>query len=226
MNLAELRTEIRDITNTDSNSFTDTDLDRKLNLEYKTIIGDIMASCGNTNSFVCQAYIDLENASLKVEGEVGYNGEYPLPDDCLAPLRVEVKYDETQRPMTVYDQSQNDYSEFVANDMKGMTNKMRFVRNSVFIRPLPEKFVENGYFIEYVGLPDDLSATTDSPDFTALHHDVLILSTADRYYLKHPEKYNSKIEKKYYEKRQQLLDFFNDRLPRKLNVNGKTENWN
>ncbi len=226
MNLAELRVEIRDITNTDENSFTDTDLDRKLNLEYKTVIGDIMASAGNVNNFVCQAYLDLENASLKVEEEVGYNGEYPFPEDCLAPLRIEVKYDETQRPMTVYDQSQNNYSEFVADDMDGMDHKVRFVRNSAFIRPLPKKFVANGYFIEYVALPSDLSADTDSPDFTALHQDVLILATADRYYLKHPEKYNSKIEKKYYEKRQQLLDFFNDRLEKKLNVNGKRENWN
>ncbi len=226
MKLSEMRTEIRDITNTDSTSFTDTDLDRKLNIEYKDIISDIMQATGNTNDFIAQAYIDLKNASVLSAEDIGYNGEYPLPEDCLAPLRVEVKYDETQRPHTVYDQSQNNYSEFVENDMKGMVKQMRFARNSVFIRPLPTRDVTDGFMIEYIALPSDLSSDTDAPEFSALVHDVLVLATADRYYLKHPEKYNSKIEAKYMDKRDKMKEFFNDRLPKKLNVNGLKENWN
>jgi hypothetical protein len=225
MNLTELRLEVRDITNTDTESFNDVSLDRKLNIEYKSVVSDIMQANGNTNDFVDQAYIDIENAKTKTEGELGYNGEYPLPMDCLVPLRVEVKFKQSQKPMVVYDQSQNNHSEFIESDLEMMPKRIRFVRNSIFVRPLPTEFVKDGLFIEYVSLPEDLSEVSDEPEFSSLFHDVLILATADRYYLKHPEKYNSKIEKKYMEKRMLLKDFFHDRIPKNLNVNGLRENW-
>lgn len=224
MTLSQIRTEIRDLTNTDSTSFTDTDIDRKINIEYKNLVSLILQADG-MNEFVKMQYTDLKKASTLSEGDNGYNGEYGLPCDCVIPLRIEVKYDEDQRPMSVYDQSQNEYSEFVENDLKQLSNKVRFARNSYFIRPLPTKDVTKGIYVEYIAIPDELTDDTDTPDFNSLMHDVLTLAVAVRYYLKHPDKYNSLTEKMYKERKQEMIDFFESRMPRKLNVNAKKENF-
>lgn len=225
MNLAELRTEIRDLTSTDTSTFSDTDIDRKINIEYKKLVSAIIQATGHVNDFVTQAYTDIKSVSGLVPGDLGYNGEYPLPPDCLVPLRVEVKSEDSQRQLTVYDHTQNSLSEFVEGDLNTLVNKMRFMRNSVLIRPLPTENVTNGLFIEYIALPFSISSTTDSPDFVELFHDVLVLAVCNRYSLKHPDKYNPNIEKEFMLQRALMVDFFQDRLPQKKAIKGKRENW-
>lgn len=225
MNLTDLRLEIRDLTSTDETTFTDTTLDRKINIEYKKLVIAIIQATGHTNDFVKQAYTDIKSVTSLVEGDLGYNGEYPLPVDCAVPLRVEVKKDETQIPLTVYDHTQNSLSEFVESDLNTLSNKMRFMRNSILIRPLPTENVTKGLYIEYVAIPSDLSAGTDSPDFLALFHDVLVLAVSNRYFLNHPEKDGTNIKEEFRIQRALMVDFFQDRMPQKKGVKGKREDW-
>ncbi len=224
MQLSDLRTEIRDITNTDTNSYSDTDLDRKLNLEYKRVIHIIMQASGNKNNFGSFAHDDLVKADGLSEGDKGYNGEYPLPTDCLAVIRIEVKYDEDQKPKQVYDQAVNGLSEFVESDLKSVDG-IRFLRNSILLRPLPTKDVTKGLYIEYIALPGKLSNNTDEPNFSELMHDVLILGTARRYYLKHPDKYNELIDVDYRERKEELKEFINDRFQKNLKFKPFKENF-
>lgn len=219
MSFSDQITEIRDLTRTDSTTFPDADIYRKANIVYKNLVVAITDATGHRNSFGKQAYTNLVNYVGLSAGDNGYNGEYALPSDCIIPIRIEVKLEEDQEPVTVYDQSQSEKSEFDSDDLLDGEPRVRFLRNSIFLRPLPESNVTNGMYIEYIGVPDDMDEGTDVPDFLSLFHDVLTLGVCKRFFMKNPQKYANELvnmKSEYADAEFKMVKFFQDRMPKNL----------
>lgn len=219
-------TEIRDLTRTDSTSFTDAAIYRKANIVYKYLAAKISDATGHRNTFGKQAYSDLKGYAALSAGDSGFNGEYALPSDCIIPIRIEAKPEENQLPMVIYDQSESSESEWDSADMLSGELRMRFHRDSIFIRPLPESDVANGLYIEYIGVPADLSTGTDVPEFISLFHDVLTLGVCKRFFMRDPVKYTvelANMKNEYAQAEADMIQFFQDRLPKNLRINSRKE---
>lgn len=226
MNLTAIRTESRWLTKTDTTTYSDTDLDREANIVYARLIMELLQASGHLNEQGNQAYTDfLATAGLSA-GDIGYNGEYPFPLDCLTIKRVEVKYSDSLAPVTLYDASQNTKSEFENLDNFSSANpQMRFFRNSIFIRPLPDTTVTNGLYIEYLKRQSDLSGTSDEADFEANFHDLIPLGVAMRFFIANPEKYNALVDKDFRERMEDFRIWYRDKFPQVIKLTTQPEVW-
>lgn len=221
MNLTSIRTQSRWFTKTDSTTFSDTDIDREANTVYGRLVMEMVQATGHKNDLGAEAYTDFLAETGLVAGDNGYNGEYSFPTDCLVMTRIEAKYDDDSKPVALYDASENINSEFENFDdsFSSANPKVRFFRNSIMIRPLPETTITNGLHIEYIQRQDDLSSITDSPVFEANMHDLVPLGIAIRYFMRNPEKFNALIDNDYKEKLEEFRTWYRDRLPQVLKMN-------
>jgi len=210
--------DIRENTKTNATTFADASLYRKANIVYKNLVTEITQATGHRNSFIKQSYSNLVAVSGLVSGDTGYNGEYALPSDCIIPVRIEVKLADDQLPVPVYDQSENSKSEWVENDLKGDT-KLRFIRNSFLLRPLPTTSVTKGIYIEYISLPEVIDEATDTPEFLSLFHNVLSLGVCKQYFMRDVAKYSQELSfygREYQNAVNIMVKLFQDRLPKNI----------
>lgn len=217
--------DIRENTKTNATTFADASLYRKANIVYKDMIAEITQATGHRNNFIKIEYGDLKAVASLSAGDLGFNGEYPLPSSCLIPVRIEVKPADDQLPVPVYDQSENSKSEWVENDLKGDL-KMRFIRNSILLRPLPTVDVTAGIYWEFIGLPDDLDEATDVPDFLSLFHNVITLGVCEQYFMRDVVKYSQELTfygRKYATATQKMVEFYQDRLPKNIRFSSNAE---
>jgi hypothetical protein len=222
-------TEIRSLTRTNSTSFTDADIYRKANIVYKEIQSEIIQATGQRNSFIKQTRTNLIKADGLSEGDIGYNGEYGLPSDCIIPVRIEAKLENDLIPTVVYDQSSNPTSEWVEDDLdrySASNPRIRFIRNSILLRPLPKSNVDKGLYIEYIGNPTELSGENLNADFLPLFYDVINLGVAKRFFLSDVTKYTSDlvaIRDEYEKATRRMIVFFQDRMPKNLRFSSNAE---
>ena len=228
MDVTALISEIRFITKTDTDSFSDAMILSGLNLHESEIIMDILRVQTERNTTGNIVKYDLISTNGLAEGAIGYNGEFPFPVDMLRPIRVEASYDAvTWRACGIYDIASNQSSEdnqsqinttFLQGDhltAEPSTTKplIRFNRDSLIIRPLNTgPTVPNGLIIWYEQRQPALVNGTDTPAFDASFHEILVFKGAVRYAQRYPEKYNPLWDSKASSILLSLKEFYKNRF--------------
>ena len=235
MNVESIQNKAYRLTNTNSSTFLDgnsTNILEELNIQYGHRILDILRTRVDINASITQAKTDLISVTGLSEGDIGYEGEYPFPNDLLRPTRLEIKFDGTNwKKADIYDLNDNTKSEIqqsVVNGNFSTSNPfVRFERDSYFIRPMPTTSVTNGIRVWYEQRQTDL--TTDSPTFEQNLHDILAYDLAEQEMIMHAEKYPSNVVAMFYRKKQEVEDrffaFYKDRFKRNKTIKPKFENY-
>lgn len=222
MQLSEIRTETRYITRTDTNTFSNTDLDRAANLAYQEIMLEILKVQGYKNVSGKHVSTSLLSTSGLIAGDLGFNGEYPFPTDLIRPTRIELLYDTASTPKvaTLYDMSSNTLSETDEDDVVALASTLkpvvRFFHDSYFIRPVKTTTgdITSGINIWYEKRVADLTNDTDEPEFDAAIHGLLPVMIAERFYMRHPDKKNKVV----LDKKEELLRKLRSIYKLKVNV--------
>ena len=232
MNVQQLTDEIHWITKTDENTYSSADILTGLNIHNGELVHDVLRVEATRNSFLKNSRYDLLSTAGLVEGQVGYNGEYPIPTDFLRPIRVEVSYDGILwLPCQMYDISQNTMSSEYNQDQiqsaflpaspyfspayNPVINQpiIRFQRDSFTIRPLNDQgTIPNGLVIWYESREAALVNTTDSPSIESNYHDLYVLKSAMRYARRFPEKMNQAWLLEYTELKKSILEYYRNRF--------------
>ena len=89
MNTDTIITLVRDLTDTDSDTFSDSAIMRHVNVSYGHRILNIIRLQVDKNASVESATTDLIAAAGLNDGDVGKNGEYPCPTELIRPVRLE-----------------------------------------------------------------------------------------------------------------------------------------
>jgi hypothetical protein len=221
MQLSTIRDEVRWLTKTDTSTFSNTNINREINIAYQSIILQILKTQGYKNTTGKHVSTSLLSTSGLVSGDLGFNGEYPFPTDMLRPIRFELKYAATDTPVPcrIYDMSQNGTSESdddAVSTLAGETEPIvKFFHDSYFIRPLKTTTgdITGGIHIWYEARQTALSADADEPQFEESLHDLLALMTAERFYMRHPSKTNSTVLRDKEVKLRELRSFYRIRIP-------------
>ena len=229
MTVQEIINETRFITKTDTTSYTNAEILAGMNIYNGEILQDILRVQTIRNSFIKNETYSLISTAGLSEGDVGYNGEYPFPDDLLRPLRVELSYDGiVWLPCTVYDiNAGNMTSEFNQDQINSafMVNSnpnynpyfsrpyVRFMRDSFIFRPLNTgTTVINGLVFWYEARQEALVNLTDVPAFESNFHEILVYKLAMRYAMKFPEKFNQLWQVKYEEVKKSMMEYYKNRF--------------
>lgn len=173
-----LRGFTRNITNTNSTTYTDAELDASVNMYLDLFTTEILDSMDEWDFQGEIATTDL----------VANQQEYVFPSDILKIKRVEVSYDGTNwyeaAPMDVNERGGANDSTSIRNDFT--TNKPYYdlMDNSVFLFPIPTAASTAGIKIFYEKLQTHLSADTDSPNFVRSFHKGLCYGAAKDYFEK------------------------------------------
>jgi hypothetical protein len=230
MNVASLLAKTYRLTNTNSTTLLDGDASNvlaELNTQYGHRILDILKVQVDNNSNQEEATTDLKDTTGLVEGDLGFNGEYPFPTDLLRPIRVEVSYDGSNwNPCTFYDVYENDDSEHVEDDINSTFSQyapyVRFDRDSYFVRPTNDtgSDVTDGIHIWYEQRQSDL--TTGSPTFESNLHDILAYDLAYQQYLMYPAKYTPDwkiaFDSERYRIEDRFKEFYKNRFRRNMQI--------
>jgi hypothetical protein len=172
--------------------------------------------------------------TLKADGaestEAGYNGEYPYPDNCLYITRIEAKFEDDHIPVVLYDISENSHSEFtdVEEGFDKAEPKVRFQRDSIFIRPFPDSDVTEGLYIEYVKRQTAFGDDADEAEFEQNFHDLIPMGVAIRFFKRDVKKYREELRemrKDYDALKQEFLEFYRDRNEKPLKISTKRETF-
>ena len=229
MQVSDIRNETRFITRTDSSTYADADILTGMNIYNGEILQKILKVEGVRNSFIKNSTTTLLSYQNLTQGQPGYLGEFPMPTDCLRPIRVEVSYDGiTWLPAKPYDiNAGNMTSEYNPNQINSAfqttsnpnynpyisTPYVRYERDSFFIRPLNQNGnVLNGIVIWYEARQVALINDTDIPAFESNFHDILVLKLAIRYAKKFPEKYNPVWKQELAELENDMMEYYRNRF--------------
>lgn len=153
MTLVELRAFARFLTNTNSTTYTDTDLDASLNSYYDIFTAEILDSMDEWDFSADTATTDL----------LASQQEYVLPTDILKIKRVEISYDGTTwnlaNPMDVNERGSATDTTSIASDFSTSTPYYDLMDASIMIYPLPTAAVTAGLKIWYEKDPTVLTGT-------------------------------------------------------------------
>ena len=212
MNVAEITAKTHRLTKTDNTTYSDANILIDLNLIKNETNLKVLRWQGYKDFAGNIAYLDLADWTAVSEGQLGYNGEIPFPTDLLDLVKIEVKYDDEMKPVTVYSRYETEYSENEnINDNYSTENpQVRFERGSIFLRPIPSKAVVKGLIIEYKQREGAL--TTGTPLLEQSFHRYYPLKLAIEYGLEHPEKMNSNWEIEILKIERDMKGYFTNRL--------------
>lgn len=238
MNVTEIIGKSYRITNTDESTFLDgigANVLADLNNCFKHRVLKISKIRQDINPLITEQRTDLKSVDTLVEGDIGFNGEYPFSLDTLRPIRVEVSYDGvTYKKAKTYDLNDNNNSEFSQLDIQSEFHEaepfVRFERDSYFVRPLKTVAgdIVNGIHLWWEKRPSDL--VTDGPDSIDVSlHDVLSFDLCRLEVLMHPDKYSQtwRIDFEREAARIEALfeDFYKNRMKRTLRFNPSNINF-
>ena len=197
MNVSAILSKAYRLTNKNSNTFMDgntANVLAELNICYGQRVLDILRVRQDLNQFITEQKTDLISTAGLLEGNIGFNGEYPFSTNILRPLRIEISYDGlTWNKAKIYDLNDSGQSEHDEDDINSAFSEsepyVRFERNSYFIRPLKTSVadVSNGIHVWWEERQSSL--TNLSPDFEANLHDILSYDMANLERIMHPDKY-------------------------------------
>lgn len=183
-----LRGETRYITNTNSTTYADADLDAAINSYYDLFVTEIIGAMDEWDFQADIATTDLVNGQQ----------EYVLPTDILKIKKVEISYDGTTwysvRPKDVNEKANPNDTTTVAADFVQSDPFCDFMDNSLFLYPIPNQNVTGGLKIYYEKVKTDLSGATDSPAFVQPFHKGLAYGAAKDFFEKYIEKGDNKTK--------------------------------
>jgi len=201
MTLSEIRDEVRFITRTDTTTYSNTDINREINIAYRKLAMEILKVQGYRNTFGKHASTTLISTDGLVSGDIGFNGEYPFPTDLIKPHRFEVKYDDDSELVVckIIDMQENSQSIVEDSSVNKAADPtapiIRFYHDSYFISPVKTTTgnISAGIHIWYEYRQTALSADEDTPEFEENFHDLIPLMVSERYYLRNPKKRNTQV---------------------------------
>ena len=178
MTLPELRAFTRFLTNTNSVTYSDTDLDASLNTYVNIFTTDILDSMDEWDFSADTATTDLVTSQQ----------EYILPLDILKIKRVEISYDGTTwnqaNPRDVNENLEATSDTDIDSNFSTYSPFYDLMDNSIMLYPIPSAGVSAGLKIWYEKLPAVLTGT-DTPTFAQPFHKGLSFGAAKDYFDKY-----------------------------------------
>lgn len=217
MNLTTLRSQARKYTKTTEANYTNENLDADINIAYGEVWAIVMEAEGNKNvTGTFKVYDNIAQTGL-VAGNIGFNGEYPLPVDAIDLKKILLSYDgeswNKAELIDMNDQEEELYQVLQDSNVYSETSPKAFMfRNSYFIRPFSKETIVDGIKLSILKRQSNLTLETDTPEIETSFHNLIPLRVALDYYLIYPEKYNPLIEKKASILEAQLISLAQDRL--------------
>lgn len=238
MNNTTIFSEIRNELNSNSTRVTDTYLLAGLNLDDAELVMLALNSAPDHNFKQAEAWTDLVSITGLVDGNIGFNGEYPFPTDLIKPIRAEICYNGTDFVQAqVYDiasspaHSEHDATQ-IQNDFNEGKPYIRFERDSYFIRPLPETSVDEGIHIWYEKRQSTMliaNIGSDVPSIELNFHRLYVVRGALRAMRKFRNDYTERdrleLNRERIELEAQFSKFMKDRFKRPLKIGAKFENF-
>jgi hypothetical protein len=215
MEKSEILTKGRRYCKASTDAYSDVEMLEDLNLFQGELLIMVLEAQGYTNAGQGEAYTNLVDGTSLAEGDNGYNGEYAFPADMLRPTRIEVKYDGADsKPITIYDQSEHNYSEHedVNDYFTEDQPHVRFMRDSIVLRPVPEDNVTGGLHIWYDKRQNDLVDDDDEPIIDKNFHRIYPLLLAQEFSLRNPDKTNNMWRAEINDLKRRIKKFYNNRL--------------
>jgi hypothetical protein len=180
-----LRGETRYLTNTNTTTYTNADLDASINNYLDLFTTEILDSMDEWDYQGEIATTDL----------VASQQEYVFPTDILKIKRIEISYDGTKwylaNPMDINERGEATDTTSIANDFSTSDPFYDLMDNSLMLYPIPTSSVVGGLKIWYEKLQTHLSTDTDSPNFARPFHKGLCYGAAKDYFEKYLEKGNA-----------------------------------
>jgi hypothetical protein len=178
-----LRGETRFITNSNSITYTDADINGAINVYYDLFCTEILESMDDWDF-----QGEIATASL-----VANQQEYVFPSDILKIKRIEITYDGSTwyeaKPEDINERDYDSGSVARINDNYDQSEpKYDLMDNSLFIKPIPTTAVTSGLKIWYEKLVTQLSDDTDEPVIPRPFHKGLTYGAAKDYFEKNLEK--------------------------------------
>jgi hypothetical protein len=176
-----LRNMTRFLTNSDTSSYANADLDAAINRYNRLFVNKIIEAMDGWDFQGEIATTDL----------VANQQEYVFPTDILKFKRAEISYDGTTwRRMDLIDVNnkprQTD-STTINNEYSTYDPQVDLFDKSLFVYPIPTADVTGGLKIWYEKEASDLTAATDEPVFLEAYHPGLAYGAAVDYLSKYQE---------------------------------------
>lgn len=178
---AGLRNFTRFLTNTNTTTYTDADLDASLNMYYHMFVNEALQAMDDWDFQLDSATADL----------VANQQEYVFPSTILKIKRIEVSYDGTTwykvTPMDINERGKATSTTDIRNDFTVENPYADIMDNSIFLYPIPTANVTGGIKIWYAKEATELSAATDEPNLPEAYHKGLCYGAAMDYFDKYLE---------------------------------------
>jgi hypothetical protein len=211
MKVSEIIDNVRFDIKVSTDDYSDLQMISHLNQLRKEAQMMILRSQGYQSDGIDALTTSLVKASTAVAGTIGHNGEYPLDLSIVSVKRIELMMKSTSDYVEamIYRITDNKASEFdnLDSTFSESEPKVKLMRNSLFIRPLPTEAINNGLRI-ICAISDtpyyDTSANevvygaisnTDDTD-TVLNeafHNWYVKKLGLKYFSREPEKFNQLI---------------------------------
>lgn len=177
-----LRNIARSITNTNSTSYSDADLDVAINTYYDLFATEILASMDEWDFQGEIATTDL----------VANQQEYVFPSDILKIKRIEITYDGTNwytaSPMDINERGYPTDTTTLSGDFTASDPFYDLMDNSIMLYPIPTTAITAGLKIWYEKNVTQLSSVTDEPNIPRPFQKGLCYGAAKDYFEKYLEK--------------------------------------
>lgn len=178
---AGLRNQTRFLTNTDTTTYSNADLDASINTYYHLFVNEILEAM---DGWDFQGEIATTNL-------VANQQEYVFPTDILKIKRVEITYDGTNwynaQPFDINMRGTATDTTSIASDFDKSSPFFDAFENSLFLYPIPDAARTAALKIWYEDEVAELSNATDEPDFAEAYHKGLCYGAAKDWFQKYAE---------------------------------------
>ena len=174
-----LRNFTRFITDTDTDTFTNADLDASLNMYYDLFVSEILDAMDEWDF----------NADIATADLVANQQEYVFPTALLKIKRIEVTYDGTNwykaEPMDINEVGHATDTTSIREHFITSEPYFDLMDTSLMLYPVPTAAVTAGIKIWYEKNVDQLSSDTDEPAIARAFHKGLCYGAAKDYFEKY-----------------------------------------
>lgn len=188
--ISDIATEARDIVDADSNSYSDSDLRRRINAAYEEVVGDILGYDG-VYQFDDSNYTDFPIATTDL---VASQHDYAFDDTFLEVLRIEIKNDDGDwQKVDHIDRYEEQLPLEEQYEDDGQPRYFDVQSGSVFLYPAPDSSdvtLSSGMRVFFQRTADTFSSSefstgTKKPGFPSPYHYLLSYKAALPYAMKY-----------------------------------------
>lgn len=175
---SQIIAETRERLHSNATKFTDQYLLDGINLHHQEVVMEILRVLPDFSFMDNEVVRDIKKADGLLEGQIGWNGTYPLPCNLIKLTRADVKQGSLWQTCKLYDVADGDgeLGDEVPTDCEP---RVRVEKNCITIRPLPTEDVTEGLHIWFVTRPAPL-LLTERPLFEGTFHELLVMMGALR----------------------------------------------